>query len=330
MAESVLNQTVVTTNWNQTVQSGNVRQGTRDFQWTLRNDPWNQDANATTMRQLSVDVDFSAQGREYSVPPEHARGWLPPGNPKLVPTMNALFTIKAEPQPSRPAAFTLVEVMLALAVSAIVLAAIGGVFFSALRLRDRTSAMLDASVPLYQALAVMRRDLQGTLPPGSSALPVAGDFKADSQGGVGSEGARLQLFTSSGQIRQNEPWGDVQEVIYELRDSTDRARGGKDLVRTLTRNVLATGYPDETEQSLLSHIQNLEFACYDGTDWRDSWDTSMANTNLPMAVRVRIQMLSDSSNSNLKDQPFELIVPLLAQSRTNQVTAASTTSGGTQ
>jgi type II secretory pathway pseudopilin PulG len=67
VAESVLNQTVVTTNWNQTVQSGTVRQGVRDFRWTLRNDPWNQDPAATTMRQLAVEVTFTAQGRDYSV-----------------------------------------------------------------------------------------------------------------------------------------------------------------------------------------------------------------------------------------------------------------------
>src|SRR5262245_17488223 len=67
--------------------------------------------------------------------------------------------------PQRPQAFTLMEMLLALSISAIVLAGIGGVFFSAMRLRERTTAMLDASGSLYQALSIMRRDLQGTLPP---------------------------------------------------------------------------------------------------------------------------------------------------------------------
>src|SRR5882757_7740168 len=49
VAESVLNESIVTTNWNTSLQNGTVRQGTRDFTWTLRNDPWNQDPNATTM-----------------------------------------------------------------------------------------------------------------------------------------------------------------------------------------------------------------------------------------------------------------------------------------
>ena len=67
VAERVLNESVVTTNWSATVQNGTLRQGIRDFRWTLRNDPWDKDPNQTTIRLLSVEVIFPAQGRDYSV-----------------------------------------------------------------------------------------------------------------------------------------------------------------------------------------------------------------------------------------------------------------------
>ena len=67
VGESILNENVVTTNWNTSLQNGTVRQGLHDFQWTMRNDPWTQDPNATTMRQLSVEVKYKAQGRDYSI-----------------------------------------------------------------------------------------------------------------------------------------------------------------------------------------------------------------------------------------------------------------------
>ena len=67
VAETQLNESVLTTNWTSSLQSGEVRQGTHDFKWTLHNDAWTQDPNATTMRQLSVEVNYSAQGKEYSV-----------------------------------------------------------------------------------------------------------------------------------------------------------------------------------------------------------------------------------------------------------------------
>ena len=67
VAERILNESLVTTNWNQTVQSGTLRQGFRDFRWTLRNDSWNGDPNQSVMRLLTVEVKFAAQGQDYSV-----------------------------------------------------------------------------------------------------------------------------------------------------------------------------------------------------------------------------------------------------------------------
>ena len=67
VAESVLNESVVTTNSLQNGQSGTVRQGVHEFHWTIRNDPWNQDAALSNMRLLSVQVDYTAQGRKYDV-----------------------------------------------------------------------------------------------------------------------------------------------------------------------------------------------------------------------------------------------------------------------
>src|SRR5881394_1197601 len=67
IAESVLNETVVTTNWNQTVQNGTAKQGLHEFRWSIRNEPWNQDPAATTMRQLTAEVFYSVQGVPHSV-----------------------------------------------------------------------------------------------------------------------------------------------------------------------------------------------------------------------------------------------------------------------
>ncbi|HSU55454.1 MAG TPA: type II secretion system protein GspJ [Candidatus Dormibacteraeota bacterium] len=225
-------------------------------------------------------------------------------------------------------AFTLIEVMLALAVSAIVLAAIGGVFYSAVRLRERTSAMLDGALPLHQMFGVLRRDLLGALPPGGGLLPIAGDFRSEALGGGLTEGDRLTFFTTTGTVSDAQAWGDVQEVVYELRDSTQRSIGaGRELVRSIYRNTLATGAVEPEEQVLLSNVQSLEVTCYDGMNWRDSWDTSLGDTNLPPAVKVRVQLAGDGTSSVQGQQPYELVVPLLAQSRTNQP-ASSTTGGG--
>lgn len=64
VAERILNESIVTTNWNnQTSQSGTVSEGIRDFDWTLNNEPWNQDP----MRLLTVQVKYTVQGHDYTV-----------------------------------------------------------------------------------------------------------------------------------------------------------------------------------------------------------------------------------------------------------------------
>jgi type II secretion system protein J len=224
-------------------------------------------------------------------------------------------------------AFTLVEVMLALAVSSIVLAAIGGIFFSAARLRERTTAMLDAAAPLQQALSIIRRDLRGALPPGSGNLPLAGDFRSEALGGGTAQSDRLTLFTSSGTVTGNAPWGDLQEVVYELKDPVQKtAAPGRDLIRSVYRNLLTTTVEDPDEQFLMGNVQSLEFTCFDGVNWVEGWDTSLSQTNLPVAVRVRIKPALENDSAAIASEPFELIVPLVSQSRTN-VLQTSTTGG---
>jgi hypothetical protein len=67
IAQRVLNESLITTNWSQSLQSGTTIEGQRQFQWTLRNDPWTQDPAQNVLHQLSVEVRFTAQNSEYSV-----------------------------------------------------------------------------------------------------------------------------------------------------------------------------------------------------------------------------------------------------------------------
>src|SRR5712692_7022717 len=91
----------------------------------------------------------------------------------------------------RNSAFTLVEVILALAISAVVLAAICGVFTGAIRLREKTSEALDTALPLTEALDTLRQDLQSAMGP-SNVL--AGDFKC----GGATMGENMGLSSAEG------------------------------------------------------------------------------------------------------------------------------------
>ena len=228
--------------------------------------------------------------------------------------------------PTRTAAraFTLIEVLLAIGIFAIVLVAINTVFYGALRLRAATTRAVDQAVPLNQAFAILRRDLLGAAPPGTNGA-LAGEFKSGTVSGTLGLGQNngLEFCTTSGVINDDAPWGDLQRVVYELRDPAIRTDGaGKDLIRSVTRNLLATTTPEVTEQLLLGGVERLEFLCYDGADWRETWDLSAGDVGLPSAVRVRILLAANNGPSAANRQPMELLVPLVTQANTNQTQVA--------
>jgi type II secretion system protein J len=224
--------------------------------------------------------------------------------------------------PKPPPAFTLVEVLLALAICAIVLVAINAVFATAIKLRDKTSRMVDDSLPVERTIDLLGRDLKSAVGPGGF---FAGDFKcgASTMGssmGLSGEagGAGLDFFTSTGVINDSAPWGDLQEVFYELKAPSDRDQTGMDLVRCANRNLLATTTTTPDIQTLMSHIETVEFDCYDGSQWRNTWDTSNGDTNLPTAVRIRIFLAAKAGEEAAKQEPLEVLVPLVAVTRKAQ------------
>jgi type II secretion system protein J len=226
-------------------------------------------------------------------------------------------------RPIHGGGFTLIELMLAMGVCAIVLAAINGVFFGALRLREATIRAVDAAAPTQLALTTIRDDLQSAMSPTTNGV-MTGDFRVGDITSVGlNQNVSIELYTTTGALHENEPWGDIQRVTYELRPSTmGTGNQGQDLVRSVTRNLLATLTPVPEDQWMLGHVQSLTFDCFDGTQWRNSWDTTVSDTNLPIAVRVTIQLAGAGPGDPRAREPIVLTVPIDSQARTNQVPTA--------
>jgi len=63
IAERVLNESVVTGQFRNSMQNGTIQEGVQAYQWVLRSEPWPLDA----MRLVTVQVNFPVQGREYDV-----------------------------------------------------------------------------------------------------------------------------------------------------------------------------------------------------------------------------------------------------------------------
>ncbi len=220
--------------------------------------------------------------------------------------------------------FTLIEMILAIGVAAIVLVAVNAVLFTALHLREVTTSVVDAATPLDQTLTFMRRDFQCAVPPTNCTSKVlSGSFRVGN--GINSVGlgdpVAVEMFTATGALSQSAPWADIQRVTYGLKNSTDTS-GRRDLYRSVSRNLLSISTPDVEEQLMLTGVESVKISCFDGSQWIDAWDTSdvtSVNTNLPLAVRVQIQMAGGNAN-----EPIQLTVPIDSVSRTNRVMTTAT------
>lgn len=67
VAERLLNEYIVNTNINQSVQNGTLTEGFLEFRYTLRTESWPADMTTTAPRLLSVEVNYVVQGQDYAV-----------------------------------------------------------------------------------------------------------------------------------------------------------------------------------------------------------------------------------------------------------------------
>ena len=64
IADRVLSESLVTTNWTSGNQSGTITEGILDFRWKLTSQSWPQDSS---MQAVTAEVTYSAQGKDYTV-----------------------------------------------------------------------------------------------------------------------------------------------------------------------------------------------------------------------------------------------------------------------
>ena len=217
-------------------------------------------------------------------------------------------------------AFTLIEMVLAIGVAAIVLIAVNAVLFASLRLRDVTADAVDAATPVDQAVTIIRRDLQCVVTPTNGTSKVlSGDFRAANVNSAGvPEPVAIEMFTATGALSANAPWADIQRVTYELKQPTDRTADGRDLFRSVVRNLLTDddagrGRPVHVERRRGHHIHLFRRRAMAGHLGHDRLDLGEHES---AARRPRGHPNGRATTANA--QPIEIVVPIDLQARTNR------------
>ena len=237
--------------------------------------------------------------------------------------------VDAAPRRTPARAFTLLELLLAIAISALVIVAVQVVFFSALKLRNRTHEAVERSLPLQQTLAIIKRDLSNLVPPGG---PLGGALQSTPTystigNGTGTSGSSRQrgtgpdFYTAAAIVDDTAPWGEVERVSYFLAAPTNNIPG-QDLYRSVARNLLPPNQYTTDDQYLMSGVDQITFQYYDGNNWKDTWDSTVADTttgltnNLPLAIKMQLRLYSENRATGTL-APIELVVPVPVLARTN-------------
>ena len=175
--------------------------------------------------------------------------------------------------------FTLLEVLVALVLLAVLMTALYGSYFAVIRARDRASEGMEARRELGATLDLLRREI-------SSAVYNRFDnrlrFVVEDRDNFGKPASNLELTTLSPPSGLTRPESGIIDVQYRMLE--------KDKQQILTRQEQDLFFPSGTVPVYpqMEHISSFLVECFDGSKWVKSWDTAL-NGILPKILRITIQ-----------------------------------------
>jgi len=171
------------------------------------------------------------------------------------------------------------ELLLALAITALVLAAAYTTLFSLSRAQENAARGMEQRRALRNSLDLLRREL-------SSVLFRAGDqrfrFLVQDRDFYGKPASTMQYATLA------PPSEGLSSDLVRVRYQTVEDDGGTVLLQRASQGLFLTG-EHKSGYPLLDSLQGLLVECYDGNKWVKTWDTSMT-ASLPKMIRVTVTL----------------------------------------
>ena len=177
------------------------------------------------------------------------------------------------------------ELLLALAITALVLAAAYTTLFSLSRAQENAARGMEQRRALRNSLDLLRREL-------SSVLFRAGDqrfrFLVQDRDFYGKPASTMQYATLA------PPSEGLSSDLVRVRYQTVEDDGGTVLLQRASQGLFLTG-EHKSGYPLLDSLQGLLVECYDGNKWVKTWDTSMT-ASLPKMIRVTVTQQEGDRN----------------------------------
>lgn len=178
------------------------------------------------------------------------------------------------------AGFTLLEVLIALALLAVIASAVYGTYFTLFKGKETTIAGMEERRALRETLDTLRRELSGAW------------FRRDNQhlrfvvedrDHFGKPASRLAFATMAPPAPPGMPVSDQVAVTYSVVEKGEQL--------TLARSSQGVQLDEEPlDYPQMENIEGFLVECSaDGSKWVRSWDTGI-NGTMPKAVRVTLQL----------------------------------------
>lgn len=205
------------------------------------------------------------------------------------------------------AGFTLVEILLATIIGAMIAVAAFAVFRSVTGNRDTLEYHAKIMANGRYALNLVRDDLANFYRAEDPEMTRLRGIKRDVEG---KSADRLIIYVVSEQkVRKAAQEGDVYEVEYGISEDT------KNGISFLARRCGAVedksiGNSGGIMTRMARYIDELKFEYFDGQDWQRQWQ----QTDLPQRVRVTLKLLDAESNHSSIEMSQEVSLPMWLQS----------------
>jgi general secretion pathway protein J len=190
-------------------------------------------------------------------------------------------------------AFTLLELLAAMALMVVIAAALYGSLYTGFKARESSEAAVNPIWSAYIAIEMLEEDIKAALPPTGI---LAGEFNGvDEQDGKGCDSDNMVFYCSNHKPSDQEIACDIRKVELALVESTDS--DNYMLVRKITTNLLSPRSLEPEQEVLCRAVKSLNIRYFDGFDWVDEWDSGAHNDTLPEAVEVSLEVEYEQENA---------------------------------
>lgn len=215
------------------------------------------------------------------------------------------------PQASH-AGFTLMELLVASVAFAMIVLVIKVTLLESMEMRERGQKRMDEINTRMRVMEIIESDLKQCF---LKETTFAQEFRGETLSGSIARTDQLEFYTASGIIQTNLPWGHLQKVRYFLEQPINEGRAemsrGYTLYREVTRNLLPSVETIITPQPIANEVASLMFQYFDGEYWQETWDSTVDESKLPKAVRVRVGFLQEEGDGRSSNRSNDELHPSL-------------------